>query len=563
MPDDLIRTRNPIQKVQGYIELGGKPITTTDKDLQTVFVQELLPSKHVRLVYPATNTAAPMYDSSGITILEQFVRADEKAFYAFYAETGQYDIRFTEPGTNPIVEIFRQTDVKIESRVYNVRDYGARGDGVADDTLAIRKALQTMIDAYNNIQGVGKLFFPNGRYLVRKQVDLLNHILDLPSGIVIEGTAGPVTGGTTSNCQIVLDSEECSIFRIRTDRHKIIIRDIGLTTTGSHNNTIAVDAREIEANLPNTYTSGIELDNVTIWNFWRGFSVEGSANNLQWDISGIRIDHCTIVDCDYAVYLNSQTCDFCKITNSRIGAILSGYGIYMDKVGSITLDSILGAGTVQNDSMSNTFIYMTPVHGAITISNSESEGFLNSMQVAPNIKGNIGWPIMVTNCAFGAPILLSSNCDYVSVGNRYAPGVVKCTHNGTDVMIYSFGDLCAPFPGDIPHPGDDPFVLLGNSRLVARSNRFRVDSQLPARFGGKAGLIPGWLEHTPLAISSFKDSEEEAQIVLCNEEGLPRFRVRADADYIYFEKASRKKLMRLDNDGNLVIAGRLEENGML
>ncbi len=45
--------------------------------------------------------------------------------------------------------------------VYNVKVYGARGDGTTDDTSAVRKAIDT---AFND--GGGTLYFPSGKYLI-------------------------------------------------------------------------------------------------------------------------------------------------------------------------------------------------------------------------------------------------------------------------------------------------------------------------------------------------------------------------------------------------------------
>ena len=202
-----------------------------------------------------------------------------------------------------------------------------------------------MIAANPNTEGSGTLFFPNGRYLVSREFAPNPFVFDLPSGIVIQGTAGPYSGIGASNCQIVLATEGISIFRIRTNRHKIIIRDIGLTTNVSNNTgTIAIDARETEENFAGTYTSGIEFDNVTIWNFERGISIEGSGQVLQWDITGVRVNHCNIGECRYGIYINSQNCDFMKISDSRIGASPSGFGIFMERVGIISIDSILRRG---------------------------------------------------------------------------------------------------------------------------------------------------------------------------------------------------------------------------
>jgi hypothetical protein len=568
MPEVPNRARNPIQKVQGYIELGGVPVMTTEHEPRLINTQELLPDKHVRLVYPGTEIGAPMFDRDGIRITDQFVTADDKAFYSFYAETGKYDIRFTKPNTFPIEEIFRLTDVKIESRIYNVRDFGAKGDGVADDTVAIRKALQTMIDAYSSINGVGKLFFPNGRYLVTKQADLLPYILDLPSGIVIEGTAGPVTGGDVSNCQIVLGSADCSIFRIRTNRSKIIIRDIGLTTIGgAGTGTIAIDARE-DVIHQNTYN--IEFNNLTIWGFDRGLSVEGShlidptTNEFeQWDITGVRVSHCTIVDCNYGIYLNSQNCDFMKIVDSRIGVLVGGFGIYMERVGIISIDGILGAGTMDttSDQRSDTFIYLTAGHGTVTISGCECEGFNFSMQVTSLAVGNFAWPILLLNSTFGDTLMLKSQCDFVSIGNRYLLDTVHCDPNAS-ATIYSFGDAIIGLD-KVPVPAADFHLNNSLSRLSSRANHYRVDFQLPARFGGKAGLIAPNDPQMPIPISIAAFSRDDVQMALSDEEGMPLFNLHADSDYLYFEDGSTgDKLMRMDRRGNLAIHGRLSEEGI-
>jgi len=55
----------------------------------------------------------------------------------------------------------RAADV-IEKATFNVKDFGAKGDGVADDTPAIQKA----INAAAAKPGGGKVVFPKGTYLL-------------------------------------------------------------------------------------------------------------------------------------------------------------------------------------------------------------------------------------------------------------------------------------------------------------------------------------------------------------------------------------------------------------
>ncbi|MBA3921474.1 MAG: glycoside hydrolase family 55 protein, partial [Nostocaceae cyanobacterium] len=53
-----------------------------------------------------------------------------------------------------------------DSRIINVRDFGAKGDGVNDDTAAIQKAILNTSDPQTNNPGSNLIYFPNGTYLV-------------------------------------------------------------------------------------------------------------------------------------------------------------------------------------------------------------------------------------------------------------------------------------------------------------------------------------------------------------------------------------------------------------
>ena len=58
-----------------------------------------------------------------------------------------------------------------DSGVANIKNYGAKGDGLTDDTLAIQTAIQSVSRGYGQ---QGTIYFPNGTYLVSKALEWRN-----------------------------------------------------------------------------------------------------------------------------------------------------------------------------------------------------------------------------------------------------------------------------------------------------------------------------------------------------------------------------------------------------
>ena len=77
---------------------------------------------------------------------------------------------YDSPAAHPVEEDLRWS-ANAYAPIINVTNYGAKGDGVADDTAAITNAMAQLKTALNS-SGQGTLYFPAGKYKISKSIDL-------------------------------------------------------------------------------------------------------------------------------------------------------------------------------------------------------------------------------------------------------------------------------------------------------------------------------------------------------------------------------------------------------
>ena len=133
----------------------------------------------------------PYYKEKEYTILldgKEVVKGNSNVFSLFDLQPGRkYTI------TSPDLEGSLEFCTKTDSATVNVRDFGAKGDGVSDDTIPVQTAI-------NCLPRGGRLYFPKGVYLVGS-LCLKSHItLDIPEGATLLGSPDkgkyPVIPGT-------------------------------------------------------------------------------------------------------------------------------------------------------------------------------------------------------------------------------------------------------------------------------------------------------------------------------------------------------------------------------
>lgn len=160
-------------------------------------------------------------------------------------------------------DLFAQTDEKITELLYDVKRFGAVGDGITDDTLAIQSAIDFIESnsgfAYNAIINVSrKLFFPStpNSYLVSGTL-LTSKVLSFK--------------GEGKNSTLIKKTGDSPLFKIDTNiiintRH---IKFKGMTLKGEQSyDDFAPETNQngilIDNSLPDQFIDSLQLDDVDI-----------------------------------------------------------------------------------------------------------------------------------------------------------------------------------------------------------------------------------------------------------------------------------------------------------
>jgi hypothetical protein len=179
----------------------------------------------------------------------------------------------------------------------NVKDFGAAGDGVTDDTNAIQSAA-------NNGAATGKgVFFPPGTYLHYSSLTF--------NGIQVtgSGTSSYLNAGTNANCAVILTGQNVSL-------SNLLISTASLTGGSTTGNSLSVGVLV-------QYASPFTLSNVTIVNGVNRFGVWviqsgiGVINGNVFNGTGNAVDigvllaNASNVVTSNNLFQNEQFCVYC------------------------------------------------------------------------------------------------------------------------------------------------------------------------------------------------------------------------------------------------------------
>lgn len=323
-----------------------------------------------------------------------------------------------------------------EAGVYNVKDFGAKGDGRSDDTIAVQSAF-----AYIATRNGGTLNFPEGDYLVGGTPNYKGLIV--PSGIVIRGVAGVTTASYTNNVtkkspsRIVLTGKNRALFKIGECTEGITIKDIELNAQ-SNDNTYGFEAVGAFTSAQNFY-----FERVVFNNFFRGIYGHGlPITNKAWQFDYIKINHCRFIyNRDAGIYNDVSNSDW-KIEgslfiNPKKQPGQNGNSMHFERSAAVLISDTFGGGFP--GALGGTFLNLL-APGMVTILASQTENMTNSIVLnEANIQGagDYSFPLTIVNSTFGNEIFLNARVNFVSTGSAYGP---KTFRTNPLVRVYSNGD---------------------------------------------------------------------------------------------------------------------------
>ncbi|REJ77980.1 MAG: hypothetical protein DWQ47_16655 [Acidobacteria bacterium] len=359
------------------------------------------------------------------------------SYWCFEGEDDSYRVDF--PGdqySGRVSYIWRANPEPNEAGFYNVRDFGAVGDGNTDDTLAIRSAL-----AYLATRNGGILKFPEGDYVVGSTGSF--RPLVIPSGVTIEGVSGLHTGASTNNMKrenpsrIRLKGTNRALFRIGECTESVVMRDIELIAESP------VGTYGIEALGAYLSTQSISLERIVLHSFYRGFSVYGlPQTSLNWQVDYVKVKECRFIfNADAAIYTNVRNSNWriegSLFINPQRTPNRAADSMHFERVGAVLVEDTFGGGFPS--ALGGTFIKMLDT-GPLTVIGSETEAMTESFvynDVENPLAGDYSYPITFVNSVFGDPIIFKARRTFVSTGTLYGPNTFRADPR---VRVYSTGD---------------------------------------------------------------------------------------------------------------------------
>jgi len=354
--------------------------------------------------------------------------ADSK--WCFSGEDKRYRITFqSEPSVGQITYDWIATPDT--PGIYNIKDFGAVGDGTTDDTVAFKSAM-----AFIASRNGGTLQLPEGDFVITSPVAL-------SSGLKMQGISAITTLAPTNNqvranpSRLKLRGANRAMFKIGECVENISIHDLEMFGE-SNDRTSGIEAVGAFMSSQNFY-----FERVVFQGFNRGFYAHGlPITGFAWQFDYIKFNHCRFVyNSDAGIYSDVINSDWkiegCMFLNPKRTATANANSMHFEHAGNILIQDTFGGGFLS--AIGGTFLDVLD-SAALTVLNSQTEQMTASIvyngAVVPNA-GDYSYPMTLINNIFGPPIIFKARRTFISTGNLYGPKTFQADDR---LRVYSTGD---------------------------------------------------------------------------------------------------------------------------
>lgn len=250
--------------------------------------------------------------------------------------------------------------------VVSVKDFGAVGNGVADDTAAIQAALNAAV-------GVGlTVYLPSGTY---KTTATLNWPIDWPVALVGAGVEATHINYTGSATAINMYDAGASTKYLKSSIENLRLSGNGTTSTNG-------------VNIRQGYA--IAIRNVRVYNFQVGVRIDQTWSAI---LDFLRIDSCSQVGLELHNEANNIACYCCEFLDNAKGVYTAGARSVLFSECTLEANSEYGAYVTANsaDGQSESIVF----HGCYIEANNTNDirVILDSGAVSPQ-------SVIIRDCYF-------------------------------------------------------------------------------------------------------------------------------------------------------------------
>ena len=313
----------------------------------------------------------------------------------------------------------------IKASIKNVIDYGAKGDGITDDSNAIANA----------IIGGGIVLIPPGTYKLENAVNLESdlHIIGYGAVLYVDRPNAPET-------------LELPALIFSTDSSSVGLRDCiieGLEITGNATfKSVGITLRQ-SRNITSTVINRVVIRNCHIHGLgFRGINAIGAASGdspFGHGTPDITVDTCQIHDCVGHTICNSGTgmkVFNCRVYNSGSECISVDNGCYRFFIDNSYFENArAGAGCISIDESNSVFItnsiFNQPNHDRPAIRCNNSSGNVNNIMIANCIMEGGNYSLSIGGTNYFTQMVLS-NCE----ASGASTGAIL-SRNAQDIIITS------------------------------------------------------------------------------------------------------------------------------